>query len=115
MAVQTRHFSLLDVEAELGGDRDLIADRLERLTDHILIGIWAVHFGRIEERHAGVDRCADDRDPVLSAQRLSVALADSHAAKTERRHLQALRAQDAFLHCSVLLCDVRGTEAPWTA
>src|SRR5579864_2604256 len=98
MAVETRHLAVLDVEAELGGDRDLIADRLERLTDDILIGVRAVHFGRIEERHAGVDRGADDRDPVLSAQRLSVALADAHTAKTERRYLQAVRAQNAFLH-----------------
>src|SRR6476619_8152726 len=98
MAVEPRHLAVLDVEAELGGDRYLIADGLERLTDDILIGIWAVHFGRIEERHTCVDRCANDRDPVRSAQRLSVALADSHTAKTERRYLQALRAQNAFLH-----------------
>src|SRR4026208_336095 len=101
MAVETRHFAVLDVEAELGGYRDMIADRLQRLTDDILIGIRAVHFGCIEERHTGVDRGADDRDPVLSAQRLSVALADSHTAKTERRHFQTLRAQSAFLHGAV--------------
>src|SRR5258708_5551826 len=100
-AVETRHFAVLDVEAELGGDRYLIADGLECLTDYVLIGIWAVHFGRIEESHTCVDRCADDRDPVRSAQRLSVALADSHTTKTERRHLQALRPQNAFLHCCI--------------
>ena len=52
MAVEPRHLAVLDVEAELGGDRDLIADGLERFADDILIGIRAVHFGRIEERHA---------------------------------------------------------------
>src|SRR6185295_3288797 len=98
MTVEPRHFAVLDVEAELGGDRDLIADRLERFTNDILVGIWAVHFGRIEERHTGIDRGADDRDPVLSAQRLPVALADAHTAKTERRYLQAVRAQNAVLH-----------------
>src|SRR6185295_16704981 len=101
MAVEPRHLAVLDVEAELGGDRYLIADGLERLTDDILIGIWTVHFGGIEERHTCVDRCSDDPDPVRSAQRLSVALADSHTAKTERRHLQALRPQNAFLHRDV--------------
>ena len=75
-----------------------IADRLERLTDDVLVGIGAVHFGRIEERHACVNRRADDRDPVLTAQRLSVALADSHTAKTERRNLQSVRANSALLH-----------------
>ena len=65
MAVETCHLAVLDVEAELGGDRDLIADGLERLADDIFIRVWAIHFGRIEERHTGVDRCADDRDPVL--------------------------------------------------
>src|SRR6266545_266172 len=105
MAVETGHLAVLDVESKLGGDRYLIADGLERLTHDFLIGIWAVHFGRIEEGHTCVDGCADDRDPVLSAQRLSVALADSHTAKTERGYLQALGAQNAFLHRYVSPCD----------
>ena len=36
MTVVPRHLPLVDVEAELGAGRDLIADRLERLTDDIL-------------------------------------------------------------------------------
>src|SRR6478735_882533 len=107
MAVEPGHLAVLDPEAELGGDHDLITDRLERFPDDILIGIWAVHFGRIEERHTGVSRGADDRDPILAAQRLSVALADAHTAKTERRYLQPICAQNPFLHGGVSVVTLR--------
>ena len=54
-AVETRHLAVLDVEAELRGNRHLVADGLERFADEIFVRVRPVHFGRIEERHARID------------------------------------------------------------
>ena len=39
----------IDVEAELGGDDDLVADRRERLADEFLVGERAVGLRRVEQ------------------------------------------------------------------
>jgi hypothetical protein len=36
-----------DVVAELGRDRDLVADGRERFSDEIFVRVWAVHFGGV--------------------------------------------------------------------
>ena len=41
-----------DVEAELGRDLHLVADRLERFADQLFVGVGPIDFCRIEERHA---------------------------------------------------------------
>ena len=46
----------LEVEAELGGDHDLLAYGLERLAHELLVGERAVGLGRVEERHAAARR-----------------------------------------------------------
>jgi len=48
------------VEPEFRGDRDLVADRRERLSDKIFVGVGAVDLGRIEERDALFVGGADD-------------------------------------------------------
>ena len=45
----------LQVEPELRRDHDLVADRLERLADELLVGERAVDLGGVEERDAAVD------------------------------------------------------------
>ena len=59
--------SRIDVEAELGGDHDLVAHRLQRLADDLLVGERAVDLGGVEEGDAALDRRADQRDPFLLA------------------------------------------------
>ena len=58
----------IEVEAELGGDHDLIAERRERFADDFLVLEGAIDFGRIEEGHAALDRGADQRDTVFLRQ-----------------------------------------------
>src|SRR5262245_59194758 len=55
----------IDVEAEFGGDHDLIAERLKRFAHDLLIGEWAVDFRGIEEGDAAFDSCTDQRDSRL--------------------------------------------------
>ncbi len=47
-----RHFVVDDVEAEIGGDDDLVADRCERRADDLLVAERAVHLGGVEEGDA---------------------------------------------------------------
>ena len=44
------------LEAELRRDHDPVAHRCERLADQLLVGERAVDLGRVEERHATLDR-----------------------------------------------------------
>ena len=57
-----------NVEAELRGDDDLVADRRERLTDDLLVDERAVHLGGVEEGDAAVDGGADERDALLAGR-----------------------------------------------
>ena len=57
--------------------------------DDIFIGVGPIHFGRIEERHTCIHSGPNDRDTVLASRWPSVALADAHAAESERRHFEA--------------------------
>ena len=44
------------LEAELGGDHHLVADRLQRLADHLLVRERAIDLGGVEEGHAHARR-----------------------------------------------------------
>jgi hypothetical protein len=55
----------LQIPAELGRNRDLIGHGLERLADELFVGERAVHLGGVEERHAQLDRSADQPDHLL--------------------------------------------------
>ena len=57
--------SRIEVEAELGGDHDLVAERRERLADQLLVLERAIDLGGVEEGHAALDRGADQRDAVV--------------------------------------------------
>jgi hypothetical protein len=45
----------VDVEAELGGDDDLVADGREGFADELFVDEGAVDFGGVEEGDAAVD------------------------------------------------------------
>ena len=87
----------VEVEAELGGDHDLVADRRERLADQLLVRERAVGLGGVEEGDAALDGGADQRDHLLPVRRRAVGEAHAHAAEAEGRDLEAL-SECALLH-----------------
>ena len=88
---------VVQVEAELRRDHDLVADGLERLADELLVRERPVHLRGVEEGDAAVDRGADQRDHLLPVGKRRVALAHPHAAEPDRRDLQAV-SERALLH-----------------
>ena len=81
---------VVEREAELGGDDDLVADWREGLTDDLLVGERAVHLCGVEQGDAPVDGGADERDALVTGRHRQVTLAQAHAAVPDGRDLQAL-------------------------
>lgn len=73
----------IDVEAELGGDDDLIAERAQRFADHLFVGERAVDLRRIEEGHAALHRSPDQSDAFVLRQRRAIAGGDAHTAEAD--------------------------------
>ena len=88
----------IEVEAELGGDHDLVAEGGEGFADELLVRERAVDFGGVEERDAALDGRPDQRDPVLLVDCRAVAKAQSHAAEPDGRDFQAAVSKFALLH-----------------
>ena len=87
---------LIDIPAEFGGNDDLVAHAGEGFPDHLLVGPRAVGLGGIEEVHAALEGCVQQRDhfwPVGNVASLAVA----HGAERQRRDFEAL-AEFALLH-----------------
>ena len=103
-AVDAAIFSGLEinVEAELGGDDDLVAERPQRFADDVLVGEWAVNFGRVEEGHAAVHRRADQGHALVLGEFRGVAETDPHAAETNGRNLEAAAAEFTRFHVVLL-------------
>src|ERR1051326_147860 len=70
----------IDVEAELGGDRHLVADRVERLAYQFFIYEWTIGFGRIEVRHAKPVCGPDQLDHLALIGSGTIGGAHAHAA-----------------------------------
>ena len=88
----------IEVEAELGGDHDLVAEGRERLADQVLVGERPVDFGGVEEGYAALDRRADQRDRSPRVVRGAIGEAQAHAAEADRRNLEAALSKLALLH-----------------
>ena len=71
----------IDLEAELGGDHHLVAERSESFAHEFFVRERTVHFGGIEEGDAAFDGRTNQRDPFLLVDRGTVAKAHSHAAE----------------------------------
>ena len=97
---------LVEGEAELGGDDDLVADRLEGLADELLVVERTVDLGGVEEGHSAVDRGAQERDHLLPWRSRPERLAHAHAAEAEGGDLQAGALPRVRVCIAVLLgCD----------
>ena len=74
----------VDLEAELGGDGDLVADGRKGLADQFLIDVGTVDFRGVEERDAslvGVANHTDALGPVHT--RTVVAATEPHVAEAK--------------------------------
>ena len=65
-AVQPHQLAVVELEAELGGDHDLVAHGTERLADHLFVRERSVDFGRVEKRHPALEGRADDGNALGS-------------------------------------------------
>lgn len=88
-------------ETKFGGDDDLIPDGRKCLAEEFLVGEGTIGLGRIEERHALLERGTDQLDRILLFGRGAVAVAEAHAAKAKCRYVKA-SAQGSHLHGYVL-------------
>jgi len=98
MCATTLASLLVDVEAELGGDDDLVTDGCKRLADQFFIGERPIGLGCIEQRDAALMRCADQVDHLLPVCRWTIEPGHAHAAEPERRDFKAGRPEFACGH-----------------
>jgi DNA-binding transcriptional LysR family regulator len=96
-AIEACLLSVDELEAELGRDHDLAAERCKCLAHELFVGEWAVDLCRVEKRNALRDGRADDVDHLLLVGRWPVAKAHAHAAEAERRHFQSTLSQFSLL------------------
>ncbi len=73
------------LEAELGRDHDLVANRRQCLTHDFLIGKGAIGLGRVEEGHAVLERRPNQRDRAGLIHSFTVSKVQPHAAEADGR------------------------------
>src|SRR5512132_697748 len=86
-AVQPGGATVVEGEPELGGDDNLLTHWSQGLADKLFVAERAVDLSSVEEGDAEIDGRTDDGDAVLLADGRTVSVAESHAAKSDRRHL----------------------------
>jgi len=69
------------LEAELGRNHHILAERRHRFADNFFVYEWTVRLGRVEEGHAALECRANQRDRLLPLGRWTVTEAQAHAAK----------------------------------
>ena len=80
------------LEAEFGGDDDLVAHRLQRLAKQVFVSERTIGLGGVKERDALVVGRTDKLDGLLSVGSGAVAVAKAHASKADGRHREAAAA-----------------------
>lgn len=93
----------VDVEAELGGDDHLAADRLQRLADQFLVGEGTVGLGGVEQGDAAVVGGMDELDHLLLVGGRAVHGGHAHAAQAEGGDFQVV-SEFAGFHA---VCSIR--------
>lgn len=72
-----------DVEAKLGGDDHLVADRLQSLAHDCFVLVWAIDLGGIKEDNAAIEGAPDDSDAFGWFEWHAIGLADAHATEAD--------------------------------
>src|SRR5215510_14624448 len=85
--------------AELGGQKHLIALPLDRATDQLFIGVWPVYIRCVQKIDAELQRAVNSRDG-FSIVTIAVKFAHAHAAEADGRNLRAANAKAPPLHMS---------------
>jgi len=80
--------------AELSGQYDFLAARLQDLSEQALIGAGAVHVGGVEKIDADVERCVEHAEIGGFIGR-PVEVRHAHAAETDGGDFEALRTEFA--------------------
>src|SRR5258706_8308152 len=78
----------INVEAELGGDHDLVAEGRQRFPDQGFVGPGTVGLGSIKKGDAEVVGAANDADALGLFRRLAVGRSEAQGPKAEFGHLQ---------------------------
>ena len=99
----------IDVEAELCGNRHLVADRLERLAHQLFICKRPIGFSRIEMGDAKVVCGSNQLDHLALVGCRAIGRAHAHAAEAKSRDFEIL-SERTFLHC-FSLCVLRERES----
>src|SRR5262249_23122423 len=105
-AQSARRFGI-DLETELGGDDDLIANGSESLAEQLLVRERTVSFGSAQEREAGFEGPAQPVDRLLLLRRWAVAVTESHATEAQGGDFKIF-SKFASLHRSL-----RGSSSTW--
>ena len=88
----------VDIEAELCGNHHLVPHRLQRFTDHFLIGEGAIDLGGVEEGNAALYCSADQPDTLVLTERSGIAEVQPHAAEADGRDFQITFSKFARFH-----------------
>ena len=91
------------LDAELGGEKDVVAASLDGLAHQLLVGERSVHVGRVEEGEPEVEGAMDGRDRFHVIAR-AVELAHPHATEAESGNRGAVGAKRAGLHRDLPEC-----------
>src|SRR5438093_8573148 len=72
-------------KTKLACNNDFVAERRERFSDKLLVCIWAVNFGCIEERDAFFMGCTNDLNALVLGCGRPVVGANTHAPRSQFR------------------------------
>ena len=109
-AVDPETGGAVELEAELGGDPHLVADRRQAAADQLLVDIGSVDLGGVEECHAPVDGVAQQGDGVGFGKGRAIGPAQPHAAEAKGGDFEALGSEFAGLHWGLLFRPVSPEE-----
>src|SRR5438876_5648022 len=96
--VRTARAARTKVVAKLGGDDDVLPERLQRLAYEFLVGERAVDLGGVEEGDAALYHRPNERDHLPTVRSRATVVVQAHAAQADGRDRKAVFAELARLH-----------------
>jgi hypothetical protein len=88
----------IELEAELGGDRDPLAERRKGFAHEFFVRERPVRLSRVEEGDAALDGRPDELDHLLSVGCRAIPEAHAHAAQSDGRDFQVAASKRSLLH-----------------
>ena len=100
-AVHARH-GLAILEAEFGGDNDLVPERGEGFTDDLFVRKGAIRLSCVKKRYASIKGRSDEIHGMLPRLRGTVSKVQSHAPEAESGDFQTTVTERAQMHGHLL-------------